>query len=243
MRHSVSVIVLAALLTESYAGPINSRAPPTQYHVTCRTAAASIENQIKGKTLRLGPGREWPDEFTWSGGFYVTPNRDNAEAFGIAFKDCSGKGGSLDLSKVKVNPLGDSGSAPQNFWNTQKAFGQALRAHLTDTPPPPTLLWSPPTDDGLDLADNRTSKPTGPVPPTAEQIAVLKRDASTGISSAMWAAYDALAPYDVVTTAVPLNPGQQAGMNRAVNMGLPPIKPPFEQVVLVTNTGKPPLLE
>lgn len=121
------------------------------------------------------------------------------------------------------------------------AFGQGLRAHLTHTPLPPTLLWSPPIDDGLDLADNPTSKPRGPVPPTAEQIAVLKKDASTGISNAMWAAYDALAPYDVVTAAVPLNPGQQAGMNKAVNMGLPPITPPFEQVVLVTNTGKQPL--
>ncbi|KAJ6574178.1 hypothetical protein B0H19DRAFT_1063166 [Mycena capillaripes] len=245
MRHSVSVIVLAALLTESYAGPIKSRTPTTQYHVTCRTAAASIEKQIKGKTLRLGPGRAWPDEFTWSepGGLYVTPNRANAEAFGIAFRDCSKQGGlvtmefSLDLSKVKVNPLGDSGSAPQHFWDTQYAFGGALRAHLTHTQPPPTLLWSPPTDDGLDLADNPTSEPRGPVPPTAEQIAVLKKDASTGISSAMWAAYDALAPYDVVTGTVPLNPGQQAGMNRAVKMGLPPIKPPFEQVVLVTNTA------
>ncbi|KAJ7657314.1 hypothetical protein DFH06DRAFT_1473288 [Mycena polygramma] len=254
MHHWLCVIIFAALLTESYAVPINSRTPApatlptTQYHVTCGTAAASIQKQMTAgvsSALRLGPARRWPDEFTWSGGFYLTPSRANAEAFGLAFKrqSCATKGGlvtlefTFDMSSVNVKALGDTGSAPQTFMTAQKDFGDALRAHLTKAGQSPTLLWSPSIDDGLDLNPTAKLSPGILLPPTSTQIIALRKDATTGISPEKWAAYDALAPYDVVTGAVPLAKHQQQGLDFAVTQGMPPIQPPFEQVVLVTNTA------
>ncbi|KAJ6587963.1 hypothetical protein B0H19DRAFT_1247686 [Mycena capillaripes] len=253
MLCSVSLIILAGLLAEAYAGPVTSRTAPvasTQYHATCARYAASIEQKIKDKTLVLGPGRRWPDEFTWSGGFYVTPDQSNAIAFGASFgTHCLDYGGvvimefSFDSSKLKVNPLGTTGSPAEEFWTKQGNFGAAIRAHVTNSPLPPTLVWSfnPLVDISSD--DNPTSKSKGPIPPTTEQMRVIRKSASSGIPNTMWSAYDDLAKYDVVAGAVPMNSAQQKLMNVAVGLGMPAIKPPFIQVVLVTNTGKALLIQ
>ncbi|KAJ7477534.1 hypothetical protein FB451DRAFT_1173082 [Mycena latifolia] len=84
MLRSVSCIIFAALLAESYALPApwgrdamrRTEVASTQYHATCANYAASIKQAIQTGTLALGPGRTWPDEFAWSA---------NAEAFGAAF--------------------------------------------------------------------------------------------------------------------------------------------------------------
>ncbi|KAJ7239254.1 hypothetical protein C8J57DRAFT_110440 [Mycena rebaudengoi] len=80
-----------------------------QFHATCKTFAASIESAIKAGTFALQPERIWPNEFTWSGGFYVTPDEQNAQLFGATFlaNNCKDKGGvvvlelSLDTSGLE----------------------------------------------------------------------------------------------------------------------------------------------
>ncbi|KAJ7268436.1 hypothetical protein C8J57DRAFT_1509617 [Mycena rebaudengoi] len=121
MKSSISLVILAGLLVQSYALPPTSarkivqrtNVAPTQYHATCADSAEEIRQAIDNKALALLPDRRWPDEFSWSGGFYLTPKREIAEAYGaIYLTRCleANRGGvvvmemGFDKSKLSVMP-------------------------------------------------------------------------------------------------------------------------------------------
>ncbi|KAJ7217626.1 hypothetical protein C8J57DRAFT_1395515 [Mycena rebaudengoi] len=240
MTRSLSLIIFAALLAESYALPSTisrkirrTEVATTQYHATCGDIATIIKQQMDSTddTFALLPGRRWPDEFTWSGGFYVTPVKANAVTYGAAFLDhcvTDNRGGvviiefGFDASHLAVMP----NIQGQPFYDAQGALGNAIRKKLG-------------------LGDHEWGD--GNAPPDKDEIADMRMDTSS--SSVPWSSYDALAPYDVVIGEVPLQPPQQEFMDWAEGFGIAPLQPPFTQVVLVTNTamgalswvGAPPL--
>ncbi|KAJ7477447.1 hypothetical protein FB451DRAFT_1172999 [Mycena latifolia] len=260
MLRSVSCFIFAALLAESYALPAprgrdvfrRTEVASTQYHATCANYAASIKQAIQTGSLALGPGRTWPDEFAWSGGFYVTPDQANAEAFGAAFlTHCLVLSSELSFDPsnlrylpyiseavISVKPLGTTGSQAQKFWNDQFKLGEAIQKYLAKSPSLPPS--SAPIDEGIVNDDNPTSQTQGVAPPTQEQITDIREDTSSGYSvpGDLWPLYDDFANYDVVTGAVPMYAEQQTAMAVAVTFGMPAIQDPFIQVVLVTNTGE-----
>ncbi|KAH8824620.1 hypothetical protein DL96DRAFT_214550 [Flagelloscypha sp. PMI_526] len=56
----------------------------TQFHATCTNTVPSLKAGLE-KGLKLLNPRVWPNEFSWSGGFYVTPNKNHAELYGTIY--------------------------------------------------------------------------------------------------------------------------------------------------------------
>ncbi|KAF8217686.1 hypothetical protein K438DRAFT_7287 [Mycena galopus ATCC 62051] len=106
----------------------------TQFHATCKNFASSIKAQVEAGTFALQTDRIFPNEFTWSGGFYLTPDQTNAQLFGATFlaAKCASEGGTvvmeftLDSSALKVNKVGTSASTVDMFRANQSQFGNAL---------------------------------------------------------------------------------------------------------------------
>ncbi|KAJ7438946.1 hypothetical protein B0H11DRAFT_1934903 [Mycena galericulata] len=192
MKSSVSLTFLGALLVQAYALPATSvdevarrtSVASTQYHATCAAHSEEIQSDIKSEKLSLLPDseRRWPDEFTWSGGFYLTPDRDNAVAFGASFLSyCVGqnKGGvvimefSLDTSNLGVAPLSpaDGQTENQNFFNQQSMLGTAIRNYLC-------AKKGLPNDDNCEVD-----------PPDQEQIADIRQDTSSSSLQATYMTY------------------------------------------------------
>ncbi|KAJ7178282.1 hypothetical protein C8R46DRAFT_1346463 [Mycena filopes] len=237
MSHFILFNLFASLLAQTYAVPVpQGTDAPTHYHATCADSASTIQQNIAAGALLLWPSRPWADEFAWSGGTYLTPNQDNAIAYGASFlTHCTAenRGGVVIMGLIfdtaatdsqpalRVNSLGITGDGPQMFWNDQMKFGMAIREHLD-----PKI-------------DPYTTHPTRP-PPNPEQMDEIRRDPAslTLVPQQMWAAYDELALYDVVTGAVPMHEDQVEATKVAVGYGMPAIQEPFIQVVLVTDTGK-----
>ncbi|KAJ7664657.1 hypothetical protein DFH06DRAFT_1392467 [Mycena polygramma] len=153
-----------------------------QYHATCAKNAASIKTAMDNKVFSLRPTRRWPDELSWSGGFYVTPDQKNAEAYGAAFlRRCQKKRGGvvimqfeLDSSELAINPLA-AGTAAQNFMDEQESLGTAIREYVEH--------WLPqPSDSSV-----QPPSPISPVPkPVVPPIGVTGEGASVpdvGISA------------------------------------------------------------
>ncbi|KAJ7101512.1 hypothetical protein B0H15DRAFT_943832 [Mycena belliarum] len=86
-----------------YTRPLHTHSyPPIAY--AHNYGGGEIEDAIKSKTFALLPTRGWPDEFAWSGGFYVTPDRGNAEAYGASFLTrCVPRGGVM-IMKLDFDP-------------------------------------------------------------------------------------------------------------------------------------------
>ncbi|KAJ7174540.1 hypothetical protein C8R46DRAFT_1252183 [Mycena filopes] len=249
MKNSIICIILVSFIVDSYALPPPLPAVdinPTQYHATCAKYAPSIKRAVDSKTLVLGPGRRWPDEFTWSGGFYITPDQANAEAYGASFMtDCLSKslGGVViiefrfDPSALSLTTAADDVCDSVRFHKQQDVLGEKIWQYVVENsaslPPPPP---PPPATD-----DNPMSQVEGkgPPPATPEQISVIRKDtSSSSVPSDLWPLYDDFEQYDVIVGAVKMNPGQQKCMDAAVSLGMPPIQDPFIQVVLVTDAGK-----
>ncbi|KAJ7144193.1 hypothetical protein C8R44DRAFT_725164 [Mycena epipterygia] len=266
MRRYISWIVFAALLVDSYALPVTPGSEvvrrtevtvaPTQYHATCATSAKSIQKAMESKTFVLRPGRKWPDEFTWSGGFYMTPDQGNAIAFGADFLTsyCADKGGveimkfNFDSSHLVYVLYGSEGvilssdsfigvktlgTTAQQFFDRQEKLGSAIENYVEHSP----------SSQPLSENDRNPSQPAKFAPPNQEQIADIREDTSSSyrVPGDLWSLYDDFAKYDVVSGAVPMKADQQAEMAIAVKAGMPAIQDPFVQVVLVTDTGKHPL--
>ncbi|KAJ7488436.1 hypothetical protein FB451DRAFT_1167869 [Mycena latifolia] len=214
----------------------------TQYHATCANYAASIKQAIQTETLALRPGRTWPDKFAWSGGFYVTPNQTNAEAFGAAFLTrCLEHGGVVIMDLIRGcgysddyqrNLLGTTGNqAQKTLWIFEQssappagidtkfgshpthpvglafffAYGPQNFQQRSNTP---SLMYgsiasSAPIDEGIVNDDNPTSETKGVALPNQEQIADIRKDASSSYSvrNDLWSFYDEFSKYDVVTGA------------------------------------------
>ncbi|KAJ6601962.1 hypothetical protein DFH09DRAFT_1069507 [Mycena vulgaris] len=254
MRCSLPLIIFSALLAESYALPATSRSEvarrldiaSTQYHATCATYATAIKRAIMGKTFNLHRTREWPNEFTWSGGFYLTPDRDNAVAYGAAFlTNCLENdmmlGGVVILSlsnlsifcQIHVLTRGllaefsfESSTLKvnpemqgQNFFDRQNMIGDAIKEYLKESKSSQSSL------------------------PSQEQIADIRKDTSSSYSvpASLWPFYDNAAPYDVVTGAVPMDKDQQEQMATIVKFGLPEIEAPFPMKMLKVVGNPEPL--
>ncbi|KAJ7429800.1 hypothetical protein B0H11DRAFT_2211866 [Mycena galericulata] len=150
MKSFVRLAILAALLAESYALPATTgnevEVALTQYHATCATDSAEIQAHIKSRQLSLLTGRRWPDEFTWSGGFYLTPDRDNAVAFGADFRSycvADNRGGvvimefSFDTSDSESESDELSGNPTTNYTHNQtKAQTNSFDSSSNKSPPP-----------------------------------------------------------------------------------------------------------
>ncbi|KAJ6479245.1 hypothetical protein C8R47DRAFT_611625 [Mycena vitilis] len=253
--HPISFILFAALVAESYAGVIQSRpsqsasVASTQYHATCAAYSTSIQTQIKNKKLALRTGRRWPDEFAWSGGFYLTPNQNNALAYAAVYlSECASHGGIVIMqftlalstisvippgkSKLNVNSLGTTGNAPQEFWEAQYDLGFHIKTYADKNPGDFPKV---PIQDGV--ADNNGDTTTTTVPPpTTVQMNNIKKVTSNGqVSNDDWQAYANFIPYDIITGAIPLTSDEVKTQATAKSFGLPLFAPPFIQVVLVTD--------
>ncbi|KAJ7154069.1 hypothetical protein C8R46DRAFT_1197078, partial [Mycena filopes] len=235
MSHFILFNLFASLLAQTYAVPVpqGTSDTPTHYHAACADSASIIQQNIAAGALLLWPSRKWADEFAWSGGTYLTPNQDNAIAYGASFlTHCTAenRGGVVIMGfnfdtaatdsqpALRVNSLGITGNGPQMFWNDQMKFGMAIRKYLDPSINPYRV------------------PPTRP-PPNPDQMDAIRRDPESLVPQQMWAAYDELALYDVVTGAVAMNKGQVEATEVAVRYGMPAIQDPFVQVVLVTNTA------
>ncbi|KAJ6517319.1 hypothetical protein C8R47DRAFT_1312841 [Mycena vitilis] len=134
-----------------------------------------IKKAMDNKVFSLRPTSRWPDEFSWSGGFYVTPDQKNAEAYGAAFlRHCQKKRGGvvimqfeLDSSGLAMNPLPAS-TAAQNFMDEQELLGTAIHEYVEHRLPPQ------PSDSGT-----QPPSPISPVPkPVIPAVGVAGGSAS-----------------------------------------------------------------
>ncbi|KAJ7725223.1 hypothetical protein DFH07DRAFT_970936 [Mycena maculata] len=264
MRFSISSIILATLFTKSYyalpASSINevpvstsgsSTIPPvaqTQFHATCTDTAAIIKSAAQSKTLALlppvpvagsRPFRNWPDEFSWSGGFYLTPKLQDALTYGATFLECHGPGqdGNFVVIEFTLDVEGKSQvpaksvPVPLKVLNmgTDKEVGSKFRADQTIFGNKIRMLLDPKDKGGTALAF-----------PTEKQIIKWKKTKSTvtGISVSDWTAYTAIQDKDVVVAAAKLKPLQETGMKQAEKHNIPLLSDPWAQVVLITDEGK-----
>ncbi|KAJ7734494.1 hypothetical protein DFH07DRAFT_780293 [Mycena maculata] len=269
MKLSISSIILAALLAESYALPApsgineepvstsgSSSVPPlasTQYHATCADTALKIKNAAQSKKLTLlppvpaaagEPYRSWPDEFTWSGGFYLTPKLEDAQSYGALFvPNCNdpGRGGVVvmrsselcsSLPHVLIRgalaefTLDVEHPVPLNVKNlgTDEEVGDTFIIKQTAFGKSIRKLLKSNDDEKSPLAF-----------PTKSKIETYKK----GKKISDWTAYDDIAGMDVVVGAAPMTFTQQNIMNHAVNQyKIPAIGMPWVQVVLITDEGK-----
>ncbi|KAJ7126654.1 hypothetical protein C8R46DRAFT_1247807 [Mycena filopes] len=264
MSASVLSFILATLLAASYALP----APPppaagtrattaesTQYHATCADNVTTIASQTapNNHTLSLLSDRRWPNEFTWSGGFYLTPNEDNAVAFGAAFlPHCVPRGGVVVMSSSSLLVLVCNDDQPClaefDFDTTTSPplRVNGLGVHF-DVGRRATNFDSAQAKFGLAvrkyLLKGAPEEPleanVGP-PPSPEVIEVMREDAASPymVDAGLWAAYDDLANYDVIVGSKKMTDDQQGYAHQAAEVGLPVPQSPFIQVVLVTERGK-----
>ncbi|KAJ7261058.1 hypothetical protein C8J57DRAFT_1232614 [Mycena rebaudengoi] len=218
-----------------------------QFHATCKTFAASIESAIKAGTFALQPERIWPNEFTWSGGFYVTPDEQNAQLFGATFlaNNCKDKGGvvvlgmsgfqlSLDTSGLEVKDVGTNKVIVNKFRADQARLGGAFQRFLKKN-----LAPEPPADQGISADDNpAVQAPLIPLP-TPEQIEQAKQT-KNALNTVNLKTFEDFKTVDVVAGAGPFAASQRVLIEDASNpeVGIPPLSEPFNQVVLVTDKGK-----
>ncbi|KAJ7088494.1 hypothetical protein B0H15DRAFT_949673 [Mycena belliarum] len=199
----------------------------------------------------------WPNEFTWSGGFYLTPDEDNAQLFGATFLavPCKEKGGvkviefEFDTSKLNVKVVGSDTKTVIKFRSAQSRFGHALERVLANQPASEQGTVDTPTDEGIANDDNPS--PPGPaakitLPSQAKIDAVMKAPQSLSIlkktQTEFLKIYQDMKTVDVVTGSAPFERSQTIVMEDAATVGLPPLNTPFNQVVLISNKGMSPFL-
>ncbi|KAJ7479616.1 hypothetical protein FB451DRAFT_1171716 [Mycena latifolia] len=235
--------------TSAKFGALKGRAVAAkQFHATCRTFAASIEKAVKGGTFALQPERIWPNEFTWSGGFYVTPDESNAQLFGATFlaNTCADKGGvvvlefSLDTTDLQVKEV--TAAEVNKFRSVQGQLGGAFQRFLKKQKAADAAAADPPADDGIANDDNPANTPPKIALPTAEQLETMTTTKGalspvTKKETELRQAFADFKPLDVVAGAGPLTATQKVLIEDASSpeVGMPPLEEPFNQVVLVTD--------
>ncbi|KAJ7622582.1 hypothetical protein DFH06DRAFT_765838 [Mycena polygramma] len=144
-------------------GPTPPSTVSRQYHATCAKTAVSIKTDMDNNVFSLLPDRNWPDEFAWSGGFYITPDRSNAVAYGAAFRpDCMERDlGNVVIMEFEFDSLGlnnnplSAGTAAQNFWNEQHKLGTAILEYIVNSLHiQPSSPGSEPSSPGSPLDDD-----------------------------------------------------------------------------------------
>ncbi|KAF9017730.1 hypothetical protein BDZ89DRAFT_369050 [Hymenopellis radicata] len=205
----------------------------TQFHATCRSFAASIKSAVKAGTFKLQPKRIWPNEFTWSGGFYISPDEGKAQLFGATFLayPCADKGGvvvlefSFDTSNLQVKDVGTNKSIVDKFRGTQAKLGGAITRFLKKNP------VDPPADEGVGNDDSPSANHIPPIPSNA----VVEGIPAKALPAVLKTAFEEFKTVDVVAGAGSLAASQRVLIEDAQQVGLPPLKEPFNQVVLVTD--------
>ncbi|KAH8810450.1 hypothetical protein DL96DRAFT_540761 [Flagelloscypha sp. PMI_526] len=78
-----------------------------QFHATCKDSAKEIIEKIEKKQFKLREGRDWPDEFSWKGGLYLTSELEHAQAYARAFLPgrCKDLGGMVVIGKSIILPV------------------------------------------------------------------------------------------------------------------------------------------
>ncbi|KAJ6631776.1 hypothetical protein B0H10DRAFT_2206189 [Mycena sp. CBHHK59/15] len=200
--------------------PQQSRAvSATQYHATCKTYADAIESRITGNQFRL-LDRNWPDEFSWSGGFYLTPDRTAAERFGPIFRAevCPDKGGvvviefNFNTNGLKVKEVARRRQT-QCFRDTQKALATRIKTLLIQHFKGKTV-WA-------------SEQPTQPQ---------LQRMSDLGALGEWKPALEDIAQYDVVAASGGFIDKQKEKMAAALHYAsIPSMQSPFSQVVLLND--------
>ncbi|KAJ7216083.1 hypothetical protein GGX14DRAFT_442763 [Mycena pura] len=193
----------------------------TQYHATCRTDAAAIQRRIAGQRFQLLT-RNWPDEFSWNGGFYLTPDRTSAELFGAIFRAeaCVNKGGvvviqfTLNTNVLNINEVPNAEA--DDFRAMQKAIGTVMKnAAIKYFGGAPQWRTPLPTSDQLSQVFNS---------------ALLNNDQKAAIVD--------IFPRDAISTSAGFIDSQVPKMQAATaNAGIPSIPQPFPQVVLRTDVA------
>ncbi|KAH8797718.1 hypothetical protein DL96DRAFT_1688473 [Flagelloscypha sp. PMI_526] len=180
----------------------------TQFHATCKDYATSILSDIEKQEFRLKPNRDWPDEFSWKGGFYLTPELSHAEAYARAFLPgrCKDLGGMVVIASKK-----DESEKGEAFREDQTLIAKAIKGHITGT-----------------------NKPV----PEQDADFVAKVEAVLKTPSTMQKFTD-IQNADFLVGFAPLTVRQKELIAEAAKKypGLPVLEEPFEQVVVLTDTG------
>ncbi|KAJ7826147.1 hypothetical protein B0H13DRAFT_1918273 [Mycena leptocephala] len=242
MTRSVYSIIFLALPAESYVLPSapesaivrRNEIPSLLYHATCADVLEAIRQGSANGRLDLMPARKLPDEYSWSGGFYLTPNEADARAFSAVYRAsrCKARGGlviseaTFDSSQVRTKFVGNTDKEAKPFWNDQRALGQSIRTSF-DLP----RLTGDDTDTmktPAEIADMRANPTQNKVP------------------GRLWPVYDDFMQYDVIFGAIDLSPAMKALINGnakyypEITQGIVKgIDGPFPQVVLVTDADRP----
>ncbi|KAF7325002.1 hypothetical protein MKEN_00542600 [Mycena kentingensis (nom. inval.)] len=217
----------------------------TQFHATCKNFAASIERRIEdpAKTFKLKAQRKWPDEFSITGGFYLTPDETNAQIFGGVFlaPRCVNEGGvvimRLELNREGLAIKEVAGSDAEKIHKRTRTFGLQIAQFLAANPAPELDDFGIASDDDDSATPGANNGP--PVPSAAQLQRALTTDGVFSATPANEAKIrniitDLLAQ-DVIAGAVPLHPKQVQSMASAAQLGMPQLEDPFEQVVLLTD--------
>ncbi|KAH8824626.1 hypothetical protein DL96DRAFT_1818309 [Flagelloscypha sp. PMI_526] len=183
----------------------------------------------KGLTS-LNP-RIWPNEFTWTCGFYTTPIKGNAELFGAIFlaEQCREKGGvsivTLSLG-AGFTPLEvGSGTAAEQFRADHSRLGAAIakQLNLPKGGQKPTQF---PSDADIETAAEALRTGKNPFPSEVIRKRVFER-------------FDEFKGVDVVSGTGKLLVGQRglADVARSPGIDLDFPEDAFEQVVIVSDKG------
>ncbi|KAJ7234077.1 hypothetical protein C8J57DRAFT_1531859 [Mycena rebaudengoi] len=221
-----------------------------QFHATCSTFATSIKSAVQNGTFALQPERIWPNEFSWSGGLYLTPDKKNAQLFGTTFlaNACKDRGEvvviefNFDTSGLQVKELGMNKSTVDRFRGEQSRLGGAFQRFLKKQPVSDNDGPAPPTDEGIANDDNPVNSPPKIVLPTATLLTQMTTTANAlspikARNNELVAAFNEFKTLDVITGAGSFSASQKVLIDDAANpeVGIPRLGDPFNQVVLVTQ--------
>ncbi|KAJ6539971.1 hypothetical protein DFH09DRAFT_1368597 [Mycena vulgaris] len=163
----------------------------------------------------------WPDEFRWSGGFYLTPDRKAAKRFGAIFwaEVCPDKGGVVVIEfnfnanglKQVVKEVG--AAAINTFRDTQKPLGARIK-NLLIQHFKGKAVWA-------------SEQPTQPQ---------LQRVSDLGALGEWKPALEDIAQYAVVAASGGFIDKQNEKMEAALQYAsMPSMQSPFSQVVLLND--------
>ncbi|KAJ7078043.1 hypothetical protein B0H15DRAFT_540976 [Mycena belliarum] len=219
-----------------------------QFHATCKSFATSIKSAVQGGSFKLQPERIWPNEFTWSGGFYVTPDEEKAQLFGATFlaDKCATKGGvvvmafSLAQSALKVQEV--PSASVNSFRTAHGQLGSAIQRFLKKQKAADTTPADPPVDENISTDDNPAVSPPLIALPTQAQLdaVVATKNSLSPVNkrqALLLQTLDDFKTVDVVAGAGPLTASQRVSIEDAGKVGIPALTEPFNQVVLVTDNA------
>lgn len=128
---------------------------------------------------------------------------------------------------------------PLQFRADQARLGGAITRFLKKQAPSTATPADPPTDDGISTDDNPAPSTPKIALPTQDQVEAMLTD-TKAFNAQNRAAFAAMKDIDVVAGAGSLTLSQRTTVADAGNeaVGIPPLKEPFNQVVLVTDAGK-----